>query len=360
MTQPPQLPPMPPPEPLDEAERALARALRNLPTATPPPELDARILGSARRAVHLATPRKRDNRRWLVGFGTAASALLAIGVLLKTHGPTRDAVYSPPRETTTSTLPTPANAPAADTAAASAPTQDGKDKSPIAADAVAPSGAASQAASGIVSDALAQPQEEPLRARAQQSIGGTAATAAKSSPQAFPVRQLPKPIASPAPAPVVMDEPVPMAVQSPAPSVPRALERDEAKDQRYNETRRDAEADQMSSGAPAAAGAVYGQTAQDQGAANKVAANAAPSSAPAPKQNDLDKVTITGARLKKETSSNLPAPTDDANLNPAEWIERVRERLRGGDRAGASASLHAFVRAHPDASIPDDLEQLLR
>lgn len=51
----------------------------------------------------------------------------------------------------------------------------------------------------------------------------------------------------------------------------------------------------------------------------------------------------------------LPPVGEDARLDPDAWLERIRERIRQGDRAGAKASLHRFERAHPDLSLPPDL-----
>jgi len=54
----------------------------------------------------------------------------------------------------------------------------------------------------------------------------------------------------------------------------------------------------------------------------------------------------------------LPPAADDARLGADAWLERIRERLRQGDSAGARASLRLFVQAHPEASVPSDLDRL--
>lgn len=70
--------------PLDPEERALADALaRATPRAGPPPEVDAAILASARRALQAepaARGRHRRRRRWPAALGVAASLALALGI----------------------------------------------------------------------------------------------------------------------------------------------------------------------------------------------------------------------------------------------------------------------------------------
>jgi hypothetical protein len=351
MTRPPQLPPLPPPEPLDESERALARALRNLPSSVPPPELDARILGAARRSVHMQQPRRRD-RRWIVGLSTAATAVLAMGILLKMHGLGRDAVLTPPAaetEPVAEPANAPLNAPAASAEATSAAMKDKKDVSSNAADTGAPTGMASSAPASTP----AQPQDESWRMRQEQSAN-SAVQAAKQAPRAFPAQVVSKPMAPP---PVVLDEAAPMAVQAPPPAPPpppAAAERKESDATESGYARRDAAA--LSAPAPAsAAGGMLGPTEQDQAKASKSASNVMQSNEPAPQRGELDKVEVVGARLKAAS----PALSDDAKLGVGDWIARIRERLHSGDRAGATSSLKSFVHAHPDVAIPDDLQPLL-
>lgn len=66
-------------EPLDRDERELAELYRQLPEARPGPELDARVLAEAERAV--ARPSQRRPQRWLLGFGSAAALVLAAGLV---------------------------------------------------------------------------------------------------------------------------------------------------------------------------------------------------------------------------------------------------------------------------------------
>lgn len=363
MMRPPPQSPLPPPEPLDEAERALARALRNLPAGSPPPELDALILGASRRAVHIQPPRRRD-RRWVIGLSTAATAVLAMGILLKMHGLGRDAVLAPPAETesTTTLGKAPANAPESPAAASDAMQKNGeqdkkqaaKDEAPMATDAAAPAGAEA----GVAAATRAQPQQEESGRLRERQSASSGTLAAKQAPRAFPAEVVPRALPPP-PPPVVLETPAPMTAQAPAPaslSPSVADERKESDAAASGFARRDAAA--LSAPAPAAAGGMLGPNAQDRAKASKPASNAMQANEPTPQRQELDKVEIVGSRLKA-ASNTLPSLSDDAKLTSAEWIERIRERLRAGDRASAVSSLHRLVHAYPDLAIPDDLQPLL-
>ena len=393
MTQPP-LPPQMPPEPqdalplnelpLNEQERALARALRNLPVGAPPPELDARILGAARRAVHLAPPRKRDNRHWLIGFGTAASALLAIGMILKMHGPGQSAIYTPSAETTTNAVSAAANVPAADAAAAASAAMQDKASTSAAADARAPVG----------NTAPAEQQAGYAREQAQQPM--VTSEEAKQAPSAFPAQTVSKAIPPPAPArarytaapssPVMVDEPASVSAPSPppappAPSVQSIDERAERKAEGYGATRRDVEADAVAAPAsPAASAAALDQTAlskEKPNAAGTLKSNQSASdslnAAEASKDVKLDRIEVTGSRVKHDADhgiaaggqaarqlATLPAVDDDAKLTSTQWIERIRARVRASDGNAARESLRRYRVRYPDAVIPDDLQPLLK
>lgn len=382
MTQPPLPPQVPPPEPLDESERALARALRNLPVGAPPPELDARILGAARRAVHMAPPRKRNNQRWILGIGTAASALLAIGLFVKTHGPGQDAVYSPPAEETAAPARTSENEPAA----AAAPSALKKDQAePQAAADSAPAGNAESAQSGM--PAAPAPQQEA--AHTPQPVGSAPKVAAKPVPQAFPNPVAAESIAPPPapppgvryapapPSPVVLEQSAPMAAPAPPPpasppSKQVADEDQERKAERDDAGRRDAAAPAT----PAPAAQATGGAAHDQPALSKTPSNALKSNAAlagevssdsanateASKDKALDRIDVAGSRIKRagdDKGALLPPIDDDARLSPTRWIERIRARVNASDGDGARESLRRFHARYPDAAIPDDLQPLL-
>ncbi len=399
MTQSPQQPQMPPPEPLDASEQALARALRNLPVGAPPPELDARILGAARRAVHLAQPRKRD-RRWLVGLGTAASALLAIGVLVKTHAPDQGG-FTPPASTT-SPAPAPAQEPtsasaagAAAAAATSEPLQDKKarDSADATLETAAKQIAPADNAAPPPSREMAPPAESG-RQQAQQATGPSGILVAKQAPSAFPAqspairetRPATQNLPAPPPPPVVLEESTPMSPRAPSPMpVLSSDERAERKAEQDGAARRDSEAGYAAAPASApVAGAPSDRadmsnpktSAPPQGAiqSRSISAGALKSSQPAatggstntvtnPNADDnLDRVEVDAGRIEhaKDSKAPLPAVDDDAMLPPSLWIERIRVRVKAADGVGARQSLQRFRVRYPDAGIPDDLQHLLQ
>ena len=390
MTQPPLPPQMPPPEPLDESERALARALRNLPVGAPPPELDARILGAARRAVHLSPPRKRNNQRWIVGIGTAASALLAIGLFVRTHGPGQDALYTPPAESPT---PVSASENAPSTAAApSAAMQKERVEPQAAADAMAPAGNAESAQTGMPAE-TPEPQREA--AHMQQPVGSLQGVAAKPTPQAFPSTVatesvVPAPPRSPpaqrvtqyapAPAPpVVLEENAPMAA-APPPAPPPPPPPKQAADERqeFKKAEQDVAARRDVAGyatpipaSQATGGAALDQPALSKTTSNDLKSNAAASgqvssdsvnAAEASKDKSLDRVDVDVSRIKRagdDKGAVLPLVDDDAKLSPRRWIERIRARVNAADGDGARESLRRYHARYPEVIIPADLRPLL-
>ena len=71
----------------------------------------------------------------------------------------------------------------------------------------------------------------------------------------------------------------------------------------------------------------------------------------------LDRIEVTGSRLKR-TDLQVPV-SDDAQLPVNEWLERVRTRYGLGDAGAAKQSLLLFVKDHPSEPVPGDLEPLL-
>jgi hypothetical protein len=71
----------------------------------------------------------------------------------------------------------------------------------------------------------------------------------------------------------------------------------------------------------------------------------------------LDRIEVTGSRMKR-TDLQVPV-SDDAQLPVNEWLERVRTRYGLGDAGAAKQSLLLFVKDHPSEPVPGDLEPLL-
>lgn len=155
-----------------------------------------------------------------------------------------------------------------------------------------------------------------------------AAAPAAPPPPAEPALAPPTPPAPPPPAAAARQQGVQQAMGEPAPEPSRALARERTE------------------------------------AAHKAAAPAMAEPqhrAPAPATADtaLESITVTGTRVVPDTSRILPPWREDAQLAPDEWLERIRERVRRGDRTAAALSLHRFTLAHPSRPVPDDLVLLL-
>jgi hypothetical protein len=73
----------------------------------------------------------------------------------------------------------------------------------------------------------------------------------------------------------------------------------------------------------------------------------------------LDSITVSGTRAVPDESYLLPHWREDAKLVPEEWLERIRERVRRGERHAAASSLRLFTQQHPSRVVPDDLTLLL-
>ena len=384
MTQIPLPPSYPPPEPLDADERELARALRSLPAGSPSPELDARILGAARRAVHVARPRKRKNT-WLIGLGTAASALLAVGLFVKMHGvdgtdgfpPPPDAISEQPAKTVMPHAelqaakeqmpPATANAaaaPAAERLATEreAPADLEKSKAVLSDTAAADAGAARSEAArpqGIVR----VPQTPPL--------------AARQSPNAFPAAQpgLRNIAPPPPPPPVVRDTPT-MSAPAPMPAAPASAPAQAPVVEEQDERKSDGFAAHENE--PAAVGGSVAADKDESPARDlkksaprgQLSGEVAPATG-SDRAKNLDRLDVAGSRSKPEDYTAASKPNeagafakqatidDDATLQAAHWIERIRERLKAGDKTSARASLRRFRQSYPDIEIPDDLKSLL-
>jgi len=339
-------------EPLSPEERALADRLARLgPHDGPSPALDAKILAAAHAA---AAPPQRRRGRWLglaaipggliTGAGMAAALVLVIGTVwqLRPADPApqparsegdaatvsaeiierRQQVIAPPPPPPAAEAPAPArtlNPPRADRGASVAQ----RKMAPAEAPAISPD----EASMGILSrPGTVGPDEQPLAFREVAADAPAADSFTAPAPAAAP--------------------PPPAQVQAYSDAQrSEAFEQARARQQRSD--------DQAVSAKRAAMAAVAAPAAAPPPAA-------APETAPsdAGQQTTLDRIEVTGSRIR---SGDLLADTpvsEDARLDPAAWLERVRERRDAGDLDDARESLALFRKAHPRVRLPDDLRAL--
>lgn len=292
-----------PPDPLDAQESALASRYRKLSSAGPSAELDARILAQARAAV---APARRKRRPWFLGAraGAAAAAVMAAGVAwqLGWIGGIPGAVMSP---------------------GASLP-EDARRQAPK-------------------DDAALEEERvdiEFVREARKTEVADPAATSASPAAPAPPLRQklaLPPP-PPPAPTPAA-EAPMPAAAGADA-------QRDAAP-----AVRSEPIPEPFPASPPAAAG---------RAADAPLGATAAAQSAEGRRANEQESADVGRERddlLPQHTT--LPPWTQDETLAPAQWLERIRERVDVGDRQGAVFSLRRFVQLHPQHPVPREIQRLL-
>jgi hypothetical protein len=346
-----------PPEPLSPEERELAQLTARLgPQGEPSPALDARVLAAAQAALRLAraagSPRHKP--RWPVALGLAASMVLAVGIAWQL----RPLQSSP--EIVASEAPAPAQ-PVADAQAPSAmaatPMREEAESAAVADVMEAPAEPATPAETVAKSAPrpAAPPPPAPVLADrgavvpddARARSGQRAAKPAIAADSAVVVQtrttdryQPPAPPAPPAPvampAPTFAEEP--SIAFAPAPLEEVTLHRESA---------------DTSTSAAAGNARAYFRNA----AARETSAKAGAANAQARENATLDRIEVTGTRLKR-TDLQVPV-SDDAQLPVNEWLERVRTRYGLGDAGAAKRSLLLFVKDHPGEPVPDDLEPLL-
>ncbi|WP_396615233.1 hypothetical protein ACHZ97_12720 [Lysobacter soli] len=335
-------------EPLSPEERALAERLARLgPHDGPSPALDAKILAAA----HAAAVPKPIRRRWLgltaipgsliTGTGMAAALVLVIGTVWQLRP--NDPAPRPPREEGDGTYvsaeiirreqkvvappppatdaPAPRKAPRAPSLA-SAPTTAQRKAAPMA-----------QAA------APASVQEDvPVAAAARiATVGPDEPIAYRNAPADARAAD---PFTAPAAAPAA---PVAMQAYSEAEKT-EAFELARARQQRSEEQAVSAKRSLVDTGAAAPVAAAAPAPAE-------AASDAAPGTT-------LDRIEVTGSRI---TPADLLAATpvaEDAQLEAAQWLERIRERRDAGDADGARESMALFLKAHPRVRLPRDLRAL--
>jgi hypothetical protein len=342
---------------LDADERDLAARLARIgPLDAPPPSLDAKILAAAHAAAVTHKPGRQ--RRWLAwmgvppalvtGVGVAAAAVLALGLVWQLQPRVRVLVTpdeaegageevvvfaepaATPRAPASNPPPFPAEAPPP---IQSAPTTKAVEAQGNVARAAEDKASAAQAAAEVV--AAADAADETARAATQpQQIAEREAAAAAAVDAASAKAEVGF-VAAPPPA-------------ADAPAAAPAL-----KQRHANYTTAARATAERRERAPAAATAPAA-----------VAAAPAPQAASEADSTTLDRIEVTGSRLKRndaesdEPLSKVPV-NEDTRMTTGDWLERIRARRDEGDLDGARASLRLFRRDHPRVRIPDDLRALL-
>lgn len=318
---------MHPHDPLSPEEHALAERLRRLGGANgPSAALDARILAAAREAAPAPAPGPGPapvrQRRWLAwsavpggaitAMGTAAAFVLVVGLVWQLRPgerpmPESEAANADDGFVSVQMIERPAPAEAAEAAAVAPP----QETAPRAARTAAPVRARKQA---------------PARAVEPHAEAGD------SAPQA--IASLPAPAPPPPPPPPPAAAPDARAVATDTVAAPAAaIERIEAP-----------EPTAEASPAPARRRATYTSSARARPDARSSAARALrPASAETSTQDPVD----------------FGPPSVDAELAPADWLQRIRDRRDNGDADGATESLRRFREAHPHIPVPDDLRALV-
>lgn len=334
------------PEPLTPEERELAKLTAHLgPQGEPSSALDAKILAAAHAALERKQPTRR-RPRWPVAMGLAASVVFAVGIAWQLRplqqAPTMTAAEAPADE--------------ADRAAAvvlAAPMHEpelgeiAEQARPEAPPSIAP-GQTEQAPPAAAKAIVAPPPPPESRAEPSRQAARPAVRASERERQARVVGNLgavsspPPPLAPPAPA-------VMTAAPAPAPAADASYPFAADPHDGYSARAADAEASAASAGAAAA-------KPQADTLAEAKAARAA-SFARQKESDTLDRIEVTGSRLKR-TDLQVPV-SDDAQLPVNEWLERVRTRYGLGDAGAAKQSLLLFVKDHPSEPVPGDLEPLL-
>lgn len=349
-----------PPEPLSPEERELAQLTARLgPQGEPSPALDARVLAAAHAALQPARATRRKPR-WPVALGLAASMVLAVGIAWQLRPLQSPSVIVAAEAPAPAQLPAevqtpsaPAAAPASEEAemAAVAEVVEPPNSPTISTEAVArstprPAAPAPRAPAPVLADRSdALPRNARTRSDQRAASPATAVDSAVVTQTRVVDRfQYAAPPPPPAPpAPVAMPAPAfaedPSAGFVPSPMEEATLHRESG--------------DANTSAFAGNARAVHTRPA----AAREAAAKASAANAQARESETLDRVEVSGSRLKR-TDLQVPV-ADDAQLPVNEWLERVRTRYGLGDAGAAKKSLLLFVKDHPRETVPDDLEPLL-
>lgn len=297
-------------EPLDDDERAFARIARALPAGDPPAALDARILKAASDAV-ASRPRRRF--AWLAsggtaawGIGSAAAAVLAIGVAWHSLNPTP---YSLPPSSPVTVR-----------------DMEEQDSTPV-----------------VFSD--------------QNATDALAAAPPPPPPADLPQAQLRAP-----PAPAIAPPAPPPPPAAPMPFPETGL--DEHVADAATSSEHDAASGAGLLSAESVAQSAASRRAQESATqlaeqAHDMAAAKASVAQPAPASNAaLGAAAVQRAHAAKEDAEQRVQA--DSKRYPESWLLKIRTRVQEGDVAGARASLALFVAKYPKHPVPDDLKPLLK
>lgn len=346
-----------PPEPLSPEERELAQLTARLgPQGEPSPALDARVLAAAQAALRPARAASRSRRkpRWPVALGLAASMVLAVGIAWQL----RPLQSSP--EIVASEAPAPAQ-PVADqapSAMAAAPVSEEAESVAMAKVMEAP------ASPAIPAETVAKSAPRPAAPPPPAPVLANRGTVVPDDARARSGQRAAKPVAAVDGAVVTQSRAAADRYQPPAPPAPPApvampapASAEEPSIAFAPSPTEEATPHQESADASASAAAGNARAYFRTAATRETSAKASAANAQARESATLDRIEVSGTRLKR-TDLQVPV-SDDAQLPVNEWLERVRTRYGLGDAGAAKKSLLLFVKDHPGEPVPDDLEPLL-
>jgi Meckel syndrome type 1 protein len=339
--------PLPPQPPHDDdalpGETELKALYDRLPQHEPGPALDAAVLRAAAQAVE--RPASRRRARWPVALGTAATLVLAAGLVWQMRK-------------------LPAEAPAASSAPASSASADaraGADRE-AAENADAAVQATRRAAAQAMQAKSARQSAPAAKAMSTRPViappaatgyvAPTASTATGIEPPkltASRVRTSNVPAAKNAnlaPAPLINDSATPATPMAPSPVLDQAATGERADSA-------------LSAAAPPAPPAPP--------PAPMIQSAPMPESAPMPSAVPIGAPTEAAALMAtplSESSSTAPRPsavepTEQATPEMTAELQAIRSLYDQGDGTAARGRLEAFHRQHPHFVLPDDLRQRL-
>ena len=328
--------------PLQDDEVALARVLRALPSGEPPASVDDAILRAATDAVSPGRRKPAPGLRWLPtwAIGTAAAAVLAVGIGIQLRPPlNREAAPASVSETV-KPLPQARERMSVDLV------------EPDQAAAPPPASAPPQPRRATRTAPPPPPPPPPAIAPAPQAAAEAEAFPAPAAPPAPRAETADPSAAEEAGAPAAAAEQRETRLRSEATDQARRAHQESYARRAQAKAAAQAPPRQDQAGDAAASGA--NRTLPQVGFTAPAPAPAPVADAPAAAAAPVGEALADAAA----TADILPPVAEDARLAPDDWLDRIRERRRQGDSAGARASLRLFVQTHPEAPVPSDLARL--